>query len=67
MKLCKECRHYRPLEAGWWIFKLRGPDQLAKCAETLEPVNGEPEKFCEFKRKPTDRCGPEGKLWAPRT
>lgn len=66
MNLCKDCRHYRPLEAGWWIFKITYHD-LAKCAETLEPVNGKPSEFCEFKRKPTGLCGPEGKLWAPRT
>ena len=61
-RLCNDCKHYRPLVAGWWIFKIKY-DQLAKCNQTTEPVHGEPAEFCEFKRKGAGACGPDGKLW----
>ena len=61
-KYCSDCKHFRPFMIGWWIFKFRYPG-LEKCAQELEPVNGEPSKFCEFKRGMDGTCGPKGKFW----
>lgn len=63
MRLCKDCVYFRPLVSGWWIFKIHGPEHLSRCAESLEPVSGNPAEFCEFKRKATGMCGPEGMLF----
>lgn len=62
-KLCKDCTHYRPLVAGWWIFKIKGPSHLAQCAAFPNRVTGEAKGFCDIERTFTGPCGPEGKLW----
>lgn len=62
MKLCKDCAHYRPFVEGFWIFRVEH-SQYAKCAESLEPIAGKPEEFCEFKRRGSGRCGPTAKLF----
>ena len=66
-KTCSTCKHFRPLTAKlfWFKWRVSGADHLSKCAESLEPVLGEPAEFCEFKRKQLGKCGIDGKLWEP--
>lgn len=65
-KLCKDCRHFRPLYASFLFFKFSGPAHLSRCAAFPSPVSGEPDKFCDIERNTGySKCGPEGKLWCP--
>lgn len=67
MKLCKDCKHARPVPRwkilGWgdtrWQFGKCGHQNLSN------PVNGTPIDSFDFARS-RPPCGPEGKLWEPR-
>ena len=66
-KLCKDCRHHRPMVTKLFIFKIPGPADLARCAATVDLVSGGPKSFCDVQRQyETTACGPSGKLWEPK-
>lgn len=63
MKLCKDCKHMR----RHWLDKLFRSYDYPKCGLTTNPVTGEPEEYCKVERFRLDRCGPEGKLFEPKS
>ena len=67
MKLCIECKHYRPLKKRLLFFSWVDKDAafLSRCAHPslVSKTTGEPEQFAELLREFPGDCGPEGKLW----
>jgi len=61
MKLCKNCAYCRP--TGFWIFK---GYEYARCAHTVEGVEGKPEYFCSTQRESPNLCSSTGKYWEPK-
>ena len=62
MKLCKDCKHFRPFVYHVLFFKMTR-NQYAKCAAKPDPIDGEPKAFCDIERMKYNDCGPEGKKW----
>ena len=63
MKLCKDCKFYRP-ESAAAANALR-----AKCGhdEFVSPVDGSANILCSVLRDDDDCCGREGEYWQPKT
>ena len=56
IKLCKDCKHYRP-----FLFFF---SHLSMCAALPDKVSGKAKDFCHLQREYEHReCGPEGRLF----
>jgi hypothetical protein len=73
MKLCKDCKYYRPeiLERIVTLGFLDGSEH-AKCARPTDDnfvSGGASKKYCSVERKDyhsVDACGTKGKYWEER-
>lgn len=68
MKLCKDCRHFRPriiptLSMLWGRVKVT--HDYARCAAIPSPIDGTPAGFCENQRGVIGKCGEDAKLFEP--
>lgn len=60
MKLCRDCKHYRPYKD----FSALDACVHPYLPEKVDPVRGEPlDHYCSDVRMSSSKCGPDGLLW----